>query len=77
MYDLTEIDKDRIENTFSDSGFALIDHKENEDKIDEYKRLYYKLRLLIDFKCERYDFINMLNGIFICHFLNKIVIFIF
>ena len=59
MYDLTEIDKDRIENTFSDSGFALIDHKENEDKIDEYKRLYYKLRLLIDFKGERYDFNKM------------------
>lgn len=59
IYDLTEIDKDRVENTFSDSGFSLIDHKENEEKIDEYKRLYYKLRLLIDFKCERYDFINM------------------
>ena len=59
IYDLTEIDKDRVENTFSDSGFSLIDHKENEEKIEEYKRLYYKLRLLIDFKCERYDFINM------------------
>ena len=59
IYDLTEIDKERVENTFSDSGFSLIDHKENEEKIEEYKRLYYKLRLLIDFKCERYDFINM------------------
>ena len=59
IYDLTEIDKDRVENTFSDSGFSLIDHKENEEKIEEYKRLYYKLRLLIDFKFERYDFINM------------------
>ena len=59
IYDLTERDKDRVENTFSDSGFSLIDHKENEEKIEEYKRLYYKLRLLIDFKCERYDFINM------------------
>lgn len=59
QYDLTEIDRDRSEAMFKDSGIDLLFEHFSDDALDELKRKYYKLRLLIDYHDGRFDFCKM------------------
>lgn len=56
IYDITEIDKQKANSMFVDAEYDSLDYQTNEDLTKEYTRLYYKLRLLINYRDGRFDF---------------------
>lgn len=73
QYDVTEIDKDRAEAIFKDSGIGLLCLNLSDDERDELKRKYYKLRKLVGFENGRFDFSKKGKlGFHIYHYRHKI-----
>ena len=59
IYDITEIDKEKAKSMFVEAEYDSLDYQTNEDLTKEYTRLYYKLRLLINYRDGRFDFDNL------------------